>query len=169
MSNIDERRKLNLGCGVGKLEGYVNVDSASAVNPDVVWDLNDIPYPFEDNRFDEILAFSVLEHLNDTVKVMEEWHRIASPGAMLDIRVPYWDGYGFATDPTHKNMFTEATFDFFTGKSDYSFITKVRFNMIKTELVYHPKFKWFPKFIKSRLRFLLKEVVTGLHVTLEKV
>ncbi|UCF07754.1 MAG: methyltransferase domain-containing protein [Thermoplasmata archaeon] len=161
--------KLHIGCGHAKRKGYLNLDSAEAVKPDVMWDLNEFPYPFEDNTFDEILAYSILEHLDDLVKVMEELHRIGRPGAVLDITVPYWDSYGFATDPTHKRMFTEDTFDFFTGKSDYGFITKARFKIRRIERHYHPKFRWMPEFLKKRLKFLLKEVVVGLHVTLEVV
>ena len=154
---------------MAKRKDYINLDSCEAVRPDVIWDLNRFPYPFEDNTFDEILAYSILEHLDDLVKVMEELHRIAKPRATLDVRVPYWDGYGFASDPTHKRMFTEHTFAFFTGEADYSFITKARFKIKSMERLYHPKFKWMPEAIKKRLKFLLKEVVVGLHVTLEVV
>ncbi len=135
--------------------------------PDVLWDLNKFPYPFEDNTFDEILAYSILEHLDNVVKAMEEIHRIAKPGALVDIAVPYWDGYGFATDPTHKTMFTEDTFEFFTGKADYAYITSARFKIRRMDRDYHPKFRWMPDFIKKRLVFILKEVVVGLRVTLE--
>jgi SAM-dependent methyltransferase len=169
LNRQEKAKKLHLGCGMGKREGYINLDSCEAVNPDVLWDLNELPYPFEDNTFDEILAYSILEHLDDLVKAMEELHRIAKPGAILDVRVPYWDGYGFASDPTHKRMFTESTFDFFTGKAGYSYITKARFKIKRLKRIYHPKFNWIPEFIKKRLKFLLKEVVIGLHVTMETV
>jgi SAM-dependent methyltransferase len=154
---------------MAKRKGYINLDACEAVKPDRIWDLNNYPYPFEDNTFEEILAYSILEHLDDLIAVMEELHRIGKPGAKLDIRVPYWDGYGFASDPTHKRMFTEHTFDFFTGKGDYSFITKSQFRITRLERIYHRKFRWMPEFIKKRLRFILKEVVVGLHVTLEVV
>jgi SAM-dependent methyltransferase len=162
-----EIKKLQLGCGFSKKEGYIHLDSAEVVKPDILWDLNKFPYPFEDNSIDEILAYSILEHLDDVVKVMEELHRIMKPKAILKVGVPYWDGFGFASDPTHKHMFTEYTFEFFSGKADYSFITQVRFNITELKMVYHPRFKWVPKFIKKRLRFILKEVVVGLFVTME--
>ncbi len=167
MGGEEDRKKLQLGCGLAKREGYINVDSIEAVKPDVLWNLNEFPYPFDDNTFEEVLAYSILEHLDDVVKVMEELHRIMKPNAILDITVPYWDGFGFASDPTHKTMFTEHTFEFFTGKADYSFITTARFKITQMTLVYHPKFNWMPKFIKKRLKFLLKEVVVGLQVTMK--
>ncbi len=169
MNEKEPVKKLNVGCGMGKKEGYINLDSCEAVKPDVLWDLNKIPYPFEDNTFEEIYAYSILEHLDDVVKVMEELYRISKPGAILSVRVPYWAGYGFASDPTHKTMFTEHTFDFFTGEADYSFITKARFRLKSLERKYHKKYKLVPKFIKKRLRFVLKEVVVELIVTMEAV
>lgn len=169
MTENEGKRGLNLGCGMAKRPGFVNLDSCDVVDPDVVWDLDEFPYPFEDNSFDEIIAHSILEHLDDTVKVMEELHRIGKPNAKVYIKVPYWDGYGFATDPTHKRMFTEATFDFFTGEADYSYITKGRYRILELKREYHPKLKWLPKFIKKRLRLLLKEVVIGLDVTMEVI
>lgn len=169
MGDKGEIKKLHIGCGFAKREGYINVDSVEAVKPDVLWNLNEFPYPFENNTFDEVLAYSILEHLDDVVKVMEELHRVMKPNAVLDITVPYWDGFGFASDPTHKTMFTEHTFEFFTGKADYAFITTARFVITSLKLDYHAKFNWMPNFIKSRLRFLLKEVVVGLHVTMKAV
>jgi len=161
--------KLNLGCGRSKKQGYINLDSCDAIKPDVLWDLNKFPYPFEDNTFDEVLAFAILEHLDNTVKVMEELYRISKPNARVKIKVPYWASYGFATDPTHKSMFTEATFDYFTGKADYGFITDARFRILKLDRIYHPKLKWVPTFLKKRLRLILNEIVIGLDVELETV
>jgi len=40
----------------------VTLDIDEDTNPDVVHDLNAMPYPFEDNTFDEIHAYEVLEH-----------------------------------------------------------------------------------------------------------
>ena len=49
-------KKLNLGCGEDKKEGYVNVDFHSHVKPDVVHDLNVVPYPFAESTFDLVEA-----------------------------------------------------------------------------------------------------------------
>jgi hypothetical protein len=48
--------KLNLGCGLDKRQGYINVDIRKDVNPDLVLNLEDIPYPFESNSIEEIIA-----------------------------------------------------------------------------------------------------------------
>ena len=38
--------KLNLGSGSRHMPGYLNVDKSDMFNPDVVWDLESIPWPF---------------------------------------------------------------------------------------------------------------------------
>jgi predicted SAM-dependent methyltransferase len=55
--------KLNLGCGFNKLDGFVNVDKQAACQPDMVLDLERLPWPFEDASVSEVAAFHVLEHL----------------------------------------------------------------------------------------------------------
>ena len=50
VANIDyNTNKLNLGCGEFKKPGYLNVDYGSVSAPDVVHNLETVPYPFENN------------------------------------------------------------------------------------------------------------------------
>jgi len=105
--------KLHLGCGNNILEGWVNHDISPLPGVDVVHDLTILPWPFESNSFCEVLMVNVLEHLSDTVKTIEELHRIAAPGAKVTIRVPYWNSPDMTTDPTHKAFFNEHSLDFF--------------------------------------------------------
>jgi SAM-dependent methyltransferase len=83
-------KKLNLGCGEDKKEGYVNLDWSPVVKADVVHDLNALPYPFEDNSFELIEAFHVIEHLDRPFPVMKELHRLLAPGGILHIKVPHF-------------------------------------------------------------------------------
>ena len=86
-SNIAAMQKmLNLGAGEDRKEGYVNVDWSPLTNPDVVHDLNSFPYPFEEESFDRIEAFHVLEHLDKPFNVMKELHRILAPGGTLHVK-----------------------------------------------------------------------------------
>ncbi len=82
--------KLNLGAGIDKKEGYINVDWSPLTQPDVVLDLNSFPYPFSDNTFELIEAFHLLEHLEKPFSVMRELHRILKPGGQLHIKVPHF-------------------------------------------------------------------------------
>lgn len=110
---ITMKDKLHLGCGNVIKAGWVNLDAFPLPGVDVVHDLRDFPWPFSDNQFEEIHADNVLEHLPDTVKIMEELYRITSPGAKIFIGVPYWNCCEAWGDPTHVSAFTEESFDFF--------------------------------------------------------
>ena len=87
---ISRPMKLNLGAGETYLDGYVNVDWNSIIAVDVTHDLNKLPYPFESNSFDEILASHVLEHLDRPFSIMTELHRILKPNGLLHIKVPHF-------------------------------------------------------------------------------
>lgn len=105
--------KLHIGCGNQILPGWINHDLVPLPQVDVVFDLTQFPWPLETSRFDEILMAHVLEHLPDTVKTLEEMHRISAPGAKITIRVPYWNSPDMMTDPTHKAFFNEHSFEYF--------------------------------------------------------
>lgn len=96
-------RKLNLGCGTDKKVGYINLDWTPLVHPDVAHDLNAFPYPFEDNAFDLVEAYHVLEHLDRPFAVMTELHRILKPGGTLHIKVPHFSRG--MTHPEHSHGF----------------------------------------------------------------
>ncbi len=110
MSIASESRKLNLGSGEFQKEGFINVDYYSISNPDVSHDLNQFPYPFEDNQFELVEADHVLEHLTEPFKVMGELRRICASGALIHIRVPHFSR-GF-THADHKRGF-DVTFPYY--------------------------------------------------------
>jgi SAM-dependent methyltransferase len=97
--------KLNMGCGHRKLSGYVNVDVAPECSPDVVFDLERFPWPWETGSIDEVLFYHSLEHLGAQLPVfkgiMQELYRVCRPGATIVIHVPHPRHDDFLTDPTH--------------------------------------------------------------------
>lgn len=111
--------KLHLGCGNIVLEGWINQDLVKLKGVDSVCDLQLFPWPYEENSFDELQAHHVLEHLPDTVKTIEEMHRICRDGAVVNIRVPFWNSPDMISDPTHRVFFNERSFDYFDPEKDY--------------------------------------------------
>lgn len=109
-----ETKKLNLGAGESKKEGYVNLDWNPLAEPDVAHDLNVIPYPFPDNSFDLVEASHVLEHLDKPFAIMKELHRILKPGGRLEIKVPHFSR-GF-THAEHAHGF-DVTFPLYFNKN----------------------------------------------------
>lgn len=112
--------KIQLGCGHKKMPGYVNVDASRNVNPDQVWDLEQLPLPFSDSSVDEIVANHVLEHIHHFIPLMHDLWRICKPDALLKVRVPFYTAWGQFNDPTHVRFFTPFTFNYFCGKSSYA-------------------------------------------------
>lgn len=107
-------RILNLGCGEDYLQGAVNVDQF-ARKVDVRHDLNQIPYPFADDEFDEIRCMNIIEHLDNVIGVMQELHRIARSHCIVTIRVPHFRSACLYEDITHRHGFAWRSFDVFTA------------------------------------------------------
>jgi len=85
---MEKLRKLNIGCGNRKREGWVNLDIDPLCNPDIVRDV-DKGLPFDDNSFDEVYCSHVLEHVQDAYFLMKEMHRICVNGSKIKIIVPH--------------------------------------------------------------------------------
>jgi SAM-dependent methyltransferase len=105
-------KKINLGGGSEKREGYINIDIVPLPEVDIVADLRQ-GIPLEDNSVDEMYSSNFLEHVPDTVKIMEEIWRVCKPGAKVMIKVPYFKSTAAFKDPTHCSFFTERTFEYF--------------------------------------------------------
>lgn len=85
--------KLNFGCGYDQRDGYYNVDSDPACNPDLLLvdhDLSSIPR----NHFEEVLARDVLEHIPRTqsLAVILEWVDMLRVGGVLHVQTSSIEG-----------------------------------------------------------------------------
>lgn len=138
--------KLNLGCGKDIKTGWVNLDSiAKLPGIDICHDLENLPLPFGDNTFDEVLCQSVLEHIDDYIPLLRDIHRILKTGGKLTILVPHFTSKNAYTDPTHIRYFACRTFNFFTEAHshayyfDFSFskIVRIRINFEKNPLYFY--------------------------------
>jgi hypothetical protein len=97
--------KLNLGCGNRHLPGYCNIDKFAEASPDLVVDLEDLPWPLATDSADEVVLSHVLEHLgrdSDTfLGIVRELWRVCRNGASVRITVPHPRHHDFLQDPTH--------------------------------------------------------------------
>jgi SAM-dependent methyltransferase len=179
--------KLNLGAGKDIRFDYVNHDIADIDGIDVVHNLNDLPWPWEEGRFDKIIALDVLEHLDDFFPVMEEMHRILKANGIVKIKVPYWNSAFCYIDPTHKQAIHEMTFHFMDPDKEIcqtrDYYTTARFNIVEEVFVLIPFLPYLPipfvgkirvknkvaKRIVGFLGNLFSNVILDLEVILKKV
>lgn len=84
--------RLNLGCADKHFDGWVNVDLDRA---DVNWNLAAMPWPWEVDSVNEIMASHILEHFDklDGYRFLNECKRILKPGGTLHIAVPDLDKF----------------------------------------------------------------------------
>jgi hypothetical protein len=104
---VTVKLRLNLGAGDRLLQhellpGILDTEfvqhekpprGGDALRPeiDVAWDLNVLPWPWENNRFTRIEAWAVFEHLHITlVEALDECWRIMRPNGKLHVKVPHW-------------------------------------------------------------------------------
>lgn len=171
-----EIKFLDVGCGRNKGAGAIGMDQMNHPGVDVVHNIENIPWPFEDGSFDRIRCRHVLEHIENMIGAMDELHRLLKPEGMLEIIVPHFGRYSAYRDPTHRRFCTWETFDYFVpgmGKEIYS---KGCFRYVRRELVfagglagylgklcYKLNRKWYEKHLAT--------ILPGKHleITLQKI
>jgi hypothetical protein len=131
--------------GSEKWDGLVTVDCARDVHPDVLWDLNMIPLPFEDNSASEIHAYQVLEHLGqqgDASFFFRQWAdfwRILKPDGYFMASVPSINGRWAWADPGHRRVLSLESLVFInrpayrmgeTAMCDYRSMCKCDFDIV---------------------------------------
>jgi hypothetical protein len=136
--HLADRTVLHLGSGRKYDPAAVNVDLAASTTPDIVHDLDVVPWPLPDGHFREVRAFDVVEHLDDVVAVMEEVHRVCAPEAVVRITVPHFSCANAFTDITHRHYFSAASFNYFTGDNEFTFYTDRKFRKVRAEIVFAP-------------------------------
>lgn len=93
----------------------------------------DFSIPYEDNFFDSVSAYDVLEHLSRDgspsvfVRCMNEMYRVLKSGGEAIFVFPLSHRREFYDDPTHVNPLTLNTFHFFCGDE-----SKLEYTSIQT-------------------------------------
>jgi predicted SAM-dependent methyltransferase len=86
--NDNKNKKLNLGCGGKKMEGYVGVDIFKHENVDEIFSMDNIPYG--DASIDGLYSEHALEHLTFKAaeRAVKEWYRVLKDGCELILKIP---------------------------------------------------------------------------------
>jgi SAM-dependent methyltransferase len=162
---------IDLGCGTAKEPGAIGVDNVDLPAVDVVHDLLDFPYPFDDNCAHKIYLKHVIEHftLGDINRILNEVHRLLQPNGIVEIRVPHVFSVAAWVDPTHRSAFAFGSVSFFeigSAKAYYRETDSIWSLVETTSDVTGFNWKryrmrqidsWFSRWIKHWLNWLLRQ------------
>jgi SAM-dependent methyltransferase len=121
-------RELLLGCGKSREKrikfdhvpsDWQNLVTLDHIPPaDVIHELDTLPYPFEDESFDEIHAYEVLEHCGKQgdwkffFDQFAEFYRILKPKGWFCGTVPMWNSPWAFGDPSHTRVIPKEMLSF---------------------------------------------------------
>lgn len=118
------------------MPGWVNVDCVDLPGVDLVQDLNNMTRnhiwnmaawdaKFAESSVDQFMMSHVIEHIANTLPLMQELHRIAKPDAVCTIRVPYGSSDDADEDPTHVRRYFLQSWLYFSQpaywRADYGY------------------------------------------------
>jgi SAM-dependent methyltransferase len=135
-------RVLDVGCGTRKAEpDAIGIDVHPRSVADVIWNLDEFPWPLESGAFERIHMSHIIEHVRDVERTMAEIHRVARAGADVLIVTPHFSSHNSFTDPTHVRHLAARSFQYFTGEDFATFGgANVRFSIEELELTFGKNF-----------------------------
>lgn len=177
---------VDLGCGDGKLEGFVGIDRFALPGVDIICDL-DHGIPLSADSVDYLLASHSLEHLRDLPATVAEIHRVCKDRARVTIIAPYEATLLNRANPYHLQAWNEHTARFFTKEASsildpaqFSFPaisewglsatdhsrTDVDLRCVGMEFHYFPAYRGLGEETKRTLRHSLSDVCDQMAVHL---
>jgi SAM-dependent methyltransferase len=117
----DRRKKIRLKDHGAEWHNLTTLDMSAETNPDVVFDLDRLPaerLPFEDDTFDEVHAYEVLEHFGRQgdwrgfFGQFAEFWRILKPSGLFIATTPKWDSPWAWSDPGHTRIISRESLIF---------------------------------------------------------
>lgn len=150
--DVGRKIYLDLGCGNRKRRGYIGVDGKRLEGVDIVCNIEE-GLPFEDNSVEGIYSNFFFEHVGNIIFLFQEVYRVCRHGAVVELKVPYYQSVTQYKDPTHKAMVMPEMIPYFSSNmwygSDYGINTN--FKLLGVKYDYLPPFNKFA----SRKLFIL--------------
>jgi predicted SAM-dependent methyltransferase len=112
---MKQKLMLDIGAGGNCQQGFVGVDKRELPGIQVVHDVEEFPWPFDDESAAVIMLSHLIEHIKPWLQIdfVNECWRVLEPGGYLLISTPYGGSYRYNQDPTHCSPWNEATVSYF--------------------------------------------------------
>jgi SAM-dependent methyltransferase len=86
---VSGSKKIDIGCGSAKREGFIGLDYIAAPGVDYVLDVSNQRFPFEDASVNHVFSAHFFEHIGAPNNVLSEIGRVCEDGAKIEIVTPY--------------------------------------------------------------------------------
>lgn len=103
--------KVHIGCGLRRIEGWVNVDYHPTEATDMVFDLQE-EWPIKPNQVEAIYGCHVLEHLSRPLDFFRAAWTALRPNGTMDLHFPYGGHRSAWWDHTHVRPWFSENFGF---------------------------------------------------------
>lgn len=148
----------------GPWQDLVTLDFNEHHKPDILWDLNNLPLPFEDNTFDSVSAFDVMEHIGKQGdwrfffdQYSDIWRILKFGGVFCGVS-PHPESPWCFGDPGHTRVISPQNLIFLnqieyrqvgkTPMTDYRFWYKADFDLIHAGIHEDKQFSWILRAVK---------------------
>lgn len=119
---VDTGIRLDLGCGENCPPGWTGLDARPLEGVEIVHDVEETPWPLDDESVTELRASHLVEHINPAksgfITFMDEAWRVLRAGGEFAIACPHGSSQGYIQDPTHVNPINEITWQYFDPLAD---------------------------------------------------
>lgn len=125
---------------------------------DVLCNLDAAALPFRDDSFDQVRAVHLIEHVENVIRTVEEFHRVTRAGGTIYLVTPHYTDFSSFCDPTHRWHLNTFSFWYFYPNGlhgDASWYTRVRLQQrrLRVRLLQVWRYLGFEFLVNHSLRF----------------
>lgn len=151
-------RILDVGCGPRKYPGSIGIDMNPNTAADVLCHLDRGSLPFRDSAFDQVRAVHLIEHVENVIRTIEEFHRVTRPGGTIFLVTPHYTDFSSFCDPTHRWHLNSFSFWYFYpeglhGEASWYSRARVRQRRLRVRLLQVWRYLGLEFLVNHSLRF----------------
>lgn len=141
------QKKIDIGCGNNKKEGFYGIDHFAFPAVDKVFDFNNPAWPLPDSHFEYARISHVIEHVRETQIFLTEIHRICEHGAEVYFETPHFSWIDSWNDPTHLWHFSSGWYRRLE-KGEYLSYQTGEYELIESRIEFNTSMRsWIPRLI----------------------